>query len=222
MEVGIFIGILLLIGVVAYLGHLQARKRREAFQAIALELGFSFRPEKDAGVASRFGFLEHMDDGSRRYAFNILSGQLEGQQANIFDYHYETYSRDSKGRRRTHHHYFSIFTLALPASFPELFITREGLFAKLGQMLGFDDIDFESVEFSKRYKVRSKDKKFAYDFCNAQMIDYLLRQEDLIIEVDGNILSLTFKGKLAIDRIRPNIDRILRIRFLMPNYLFNS
>lgn len=222
MEVGVIIGFLVLVGVFAYLGHLQAKKRREAFQAIAAELGFSFRPDKDAGFARRFGFLEHMDDGSRRYAFNILSGQLEGQQANIFDYHYETYSRDSKGRRRTHHHYFSIFTLALPSSFPELFITREGLFAKLGQMLGFDDIDFESVEFSKRYKVRSKDKKFAYDFCNAQMIDYLLRQEDLILEVDENILSLTFKGKLAADRIRPNIDRILRIRSLMPSYLFNA
>lgn len=222
MEVGVIVGFLVLVGVFAYLGHLQAKKRREAFQAIAAELGFSFRPDKDAGFARRFGFLEHMDDGSRRYAFNILSGQLEGQSANIFDYHYETYSRDSKGRRRTHHHYFSIFTLALPASFPELFITREGLFAKLGQMLGFDDIDFESVEFSKRYKVRSKDKKFAYDFCNAQMIDYLLRQEDLILEVDENILSLTFKGKLAADRIRPNIDRILRIRSLMPSYLFNA
>ena len=88
--------------------------------------------------------------------------------------------------------------------------------------MGFDDIDFESNEFSKRYSVKSKDKKFAYDFCNAQMIDYLLRQEDLIIEVDGNILSLTFKGKLAIDRIRPNIDRLLRIRSLMPNYLFTE
>lgn len=217
-----FVGVAILIGAAIYISYLQAKKRREAFQAIAAELGFSFRPDKDYNFARRFGFLEHMDDGSKRYAFNILSGQLEGQQAHIFDYHYETYSRDSKGRRTTQHHYFSIFTLALPAAFQELTITREGFFAKLGQALGFDDIDFESVEFSKRYKVRSKDKKFAYDFCNAQMIDYLLRQEDLIIEVDGNILSLTFKGRLAIDRIRPNIERILHIRSLMPNYLFNS
>lgn len=217
-----FVGVAILIGAAIYISYLQAKKRREAFQAIAAELGFSFRPDKDYNFARRFGFLEHMDDGSKRYAFNILSGQLEGQQAHIFDYHYETYSRDSKGRRTTQHHYFSIFTLALPAAFQELTITREGFFAKLGQALGYDDIDFESVEFSKRYKVRSKDKKFAYDFCNAQMIDYLLRQEDLIIEVDGNILSLTFKGRLAIDRIRPNIERILHIRSLMPNYLFNS
>lgn len=216
------VGFLVLVGVVFYVGHLQAKKRREAFQAIAAELGFSFRPDKDYSFARRFGFLEHMDDGSKRYAFNILSGQLEGQQANIFDYHYETYSRDSKGRRTTHHHYFSIFTLSLPRAFPELNITREGFFAKIGQAIGFDDIDFESVEFSKRYSVKSRDKKFAYDFCNAQMIDYLLRQEDLIIEVDGNTLALTFKGKLAVERIRPNINRILKIRSLMPDYLFND
>lgn len=222
MEVLLIVGIVVLVGVIAYIGHLQAKKRREAFQAVATELGFSFRPDKDYNFARRFGFLEHMDDGSKRYAFNILSGQLEGQQANIFDYHYETYSRDSKGRRTTHHHFFSIFTLALPAAFPELLITREGFFAKLGQALGFDDIDFESVEFSKRYSVKSKDKKFAYDFCNARMIDYLLQQEDLIVEVDGNILSITFKGQIAAERIRANINRLLKMRSLMPDYLFNS
>lgn len=222
VEILLIIGFLILAGVLAYLGHLQAKKRREAFFSLANELGFTFRPDRDAGFARRFGFLEHLDDGSQRYAFNILSGQLGGQQAHIFDYHYETYSRNSKGNRTTHHHYFSIFTLALPAAFPELRITREHFFSKLGQAFGLDDIDFESVEFSKRFNVKSRDKKFAYDFCNAQMIDYLLRQEDLIIEVEGNILSLTFKGQLAIERIRPNIDRLLKIRSLMPDYLFTN
>jgi len=220
MEVLIFVLLIAAIAVIFYLNYLAQKKRREALMALAMELGFVFRPEKDFNFARRYGFLNHMDDGSRRYAFNRLSGQLDGQQAQIFDYHYETYSRDSKGRRRTHHHYFSIFTLSLPAAFPELFITREGFFSKIGQALGFDDIDFESVEFSKRYSVKCRDKKFAYDFCNAQMIDYLLRQEDLIIEVEGNTLALTFKGKLAIERVRPNIERILRIRSMMPGYLF--
>ena len=110
----------------------------------------------------------------------------------------------------------------LSQRFPELNIEREGFFSKIGQALGFDDIDFESLEFSKRYKVKSRDKKFAYDFCNAQMIDYLLRQRDLIIEVDGATLALTFRGKLAIERIRPNFERLQAIRSFMPNYLFNS
>lgn len=215
------IGFIIFIGVVAYLSHLQAKKRREAFERLALDLGFRFYPQKDYSFAKRFGFLNHMDDGHKRYAFNRLSGEVDGQQANIFDYHYETYSRDSKGNRRTNHHYFSIFTLSLPAAFPELNIEREGFFSKIGQALGFDDIDFESLEFSKRYKVKSRDKKFAYDFCNAQMIDYLLRQGDLIIEVDGNILAITFKGKLSVEAIRPNCERLQKIRSLMPDYLFN-
>jgi len=103
-----------------------------------------------------------------------------------------------------------------------LVIKPEGIFAKIGQALGFDDIDFESVDFSKRYNVRSKDKKFAYDFCNAQMITYLLQQDKLVIEVDSSCLALTFKGKLAVAEISPNIERIQKIRALMPNYIFND
>jgi hypothetical protein len=207
--------------VVAYVGYLQAKKRREALEQLSQALGLHFYPEKDYSFAQRYRFLDHMDDGHRRYAFNRLSGEIEGQAVNLFDYHYETYSRDSKGHRSTHHHYFSIFTLSLPQHFPELNIEREGFFSKIGQALGFDDIDFESLEFSKRYQVKSADKKFAYDFCNAQMIDYLLGQHDLIIEVDANVLSLTFRGKSSIEAVRPNLDRLLHIRSLMPNYLFN-
>ncbi len=217
----IFIGAILLVGVVAYFSHLQAKQRREAFQSLAAELGFNFYPQRDSSFARRYGFLEHMDDGHRRYAFNRMSGEIQGHAAHVFDYHYETYSQDSKGRRTTHHHYFSIFTLSLPQAFPELNIEREGFFSKIGQALGFDDIDFESREFSQRYRVKSADKKFAYDFCNAQMIDYLLRQQDLIIEVDSHTLALTFRGELAVAAIRPNLDRLLKIRSLMPRYLFN-
>lgn len=222
MQVLFIIGFIIVAVVLGYLGHLQAKKRREAFQLLAQQMGFRFYSEKDYSFASRFSFLEHMDDGHKRYVFNRLSGDVDGERANIFDYHYETYSRDNKGRRTTHHHYFSIFTLGLRANLPELNIEREGFFSKIGQAIGFDDIDFESVEFSKRYKVKSRDKKFAYDFCNARMIDYLLRQQDLIIEIDGDTLALTFKGKLAIERVRPNFERLQKIRSLMPNYLFNS
>ncbi|MGB0415227.1 MAG: hypothetical protein ACPGKS_00110 [Coraliomargarita sp.] len=197
-------------------------KRREAFQLLAMELGFTFSPQKDRHIANKFSFLQHMDDGSNRYAKNILSGEVNGRKAMIFDYHYETYSRDSKGRRKTRHHWFSVFTLELREYFPELIIQPEGLFSKIGQMLGFDDIDFESHEFSKRYSVKSPDKKFAYDVCNAQMIDYLLRQRDLIIELDRNILSFTFRGRLNVTEVRPNIERIREVRERMPNYLFNN
>lgn len=222
MEPLYLIGFILIAAAIFGISLYLAKKRREAFQAIAAEYGFTYNPEKDYGLARSLRFLNDMDDGSKRYCCNVLRGELDGQKAQIFDYHYETYSRDSKGRRSTNHHWFSIFTLELPKHFPELVIKPEGIFAKIGQALGFDDIDFESVDFSKRYNVRSKDKKFAYDFCNAQMITYLLQQDKLVIEVDSSCLALTFKGKLAVAEISPNIERIQKIRALMPNYIFND
>lgn len=214
--------ILIFVGI-AIASYISAKKRREGLQAIAQQLGFTFSPAKDRSFASRYAFLENMHSGSNRYAFNILSGLANNDEsAHIFDYHYETHSTDSKGNRSTHHHYFSIFTLTLPRPFPELNIKPEGFFAKIAQSLGFDDIDFESHEFSKRYNVKSANKKFAYDFCNAQMIDYLLKQRNLIIEVEGNTLALTFQGKLSLEAILPNHNALLKIRSLMPNYLFSS
>ena len=77
----IFIGFIVIVAVIAYFGHLQAKKRREAFERLAMELGFRFAPQKDTGFAAQYGFLEHMDDGHRRYAFNRLYGTVEGQSA---------------------------------------------------------------------------------------------------------------------------------------------
>lgn len=220
----IIIPIIIVLAVVFMIvGHIQAKKRREAMEAIARQIGFTFSPNKNHGFASQFGFIDQMGKGSNRYAQNILSGVApDGSHCHIFDYHYETKSRDSKGRTRTHHHYFSIFTLLLPTRFHELTIRPEGLFSKLIQGIGFDDIDFESLEFSKRYEVKSKDKKFAYDFCNAQMIDYLLQQPNYMIEVEGNVLSLVFNGKLRVDEIIPHYESLQQIRARIPQYLFTE
>ena len=104
--------------------------------------------------------------------------------------------------------------------FPELIITREGVFSKIAQAFGYDDIDFESHEFSRRFCVRSKDKKFAYDVCNARMIEYLLANDDLNIEIEGMALAIGFGDTLAPERIEPNLQRLVQLRGLMPNYLF--
>lgn len=197
-----------------------AKKRREAFASLARRLGLHFFPERNPGLARQFGFLDKLAQGSNRYAFNILSGSFRDHSVHVFDFHYETYSRDSKGRRQTHHHYFSCLLLALEKPFPEMTIAREGLFSKIAQSLGYDDIDFESHEFSRTFCVRSKSKKFAYDFCHARMMEYLLQNQDLAIEVEGGVLAIAFPGKLDPAQIEPNLGRLVQLRALMPKYLF--
>jgi hypothetical protein len=207
----------------AVIGHLQAKKRREAFSTLAMDLGLSFSPEKDHGVPARYTFLDKLRQGSNRYAFNVLQGRYRDHAVCIFDFHYETHSTDSKGRRQTHHHYFSFFILSLPRAFPELTIGPEGIFSKLAQAVGFDDIDFESAEFSRRFCVRSKDKKFAYDFCHARMIEFLLSHGGkMAIEVENQALALGCNSRLKPEQVRPHLDHLISIRELMPDYLFEG
>jgi hypothetical protein len=70
--------------------------------------------------------------------------------------------------------------------------------------------------------VRSKDKRFAYDVCNPQMIEYLLANPDLNIEIEANALALAFGTCLAADKIDENLDRLLQIRQLLPEYLVST
>jgi hypothetical protein len=53
------------------------------------------------------------------------------------------------------------------------------------------------------------------------MIEYLLANRDLTIEIENDALALTFAGRLAPDRIRPNLDRLVEVRQLLPGYLFS-
>ncbi len=221
MQVVIVFGIIALIIVVAVLGAISAAKRREAMAALAARLGLRFDPRKDRDIARRFKFLDKLRQGSNRYAFNTLSGNYQGHDITVFDYHYETHSTDSKGHQQTHHHYFSFFILRLGGSFPELTIGPEGIFSKIAQAVGYDDIDFESHEFSRKFCVRSRDKKFAYDVCNAQMIEYLLANRDLTLEIDLDSLAISFNRRLSPEQIEPNLQRLVHIRSLMPDYLFS-
>lgn len=221
MQALIIVGVIALIVVAAIFGHLAAKKRREAMLSLAARLGLRFDPNKNRELAKQYQFLDKLRTGENRYAFNVLSGTYESHNVMAFDYHYETHSTDSKGHRETHHFYLSFFLLLMPTSFPELVVVREGFFSKVAQALGYDDIDFESHEFSRKFCVRSRDKKFAYDVCNARMMEYLLANDDLTIEIEGPALAISFGKRLSPEQIESNLNRLIAVRALMPDYLFS-
>lgn len=218
---GVIVVFICVIGAIIW-GLYAGKKRRDDMTLLAEELGLNFHHERNYHLADRYSFLDKLRQGSNQYAYNIMSGTYKEHEIAAFDFHYETYSRDSDGKRKTDHHHFSFFTLTLPQYFPELTITKEGLFSKIAQAVGYDDIDFESHEFSKKFVVRSKDKKFAYDFCNARMIEYLLNHPNINIELDQNQLAVGYTSKLRVDEIRVHLDRLIEIRNLMPEYLFEN
>jgi hypothetical protein len=216
------IAAVLLIAVIGSIwGAIQARKRQEGLFALSQRLNLGFDPGENYQIAGRFEFLKELAQGDNRYATNVLSGNYQQNEILAFDYHYETYTQTKNGRQ-TQHHWFSFFILTLPAFFPDLTIRRENFFTKVAEVFGYDDINFESAEFSKTFCVRSPDRKFAYDVCNAQMIEYLLANRDLSVEIENNVLALAFTTRLSPEQIETNLQRLVEIRTRLPEYLFTN
>ena len=205
----------------------KARRERQAAamasKAHELELHFSGAP--DAQLNGTIKHLEKLDVGGRdRHALHVVDGDFDGYSVVLFDYHYATSGAWWWSPSWKMPNYVCIVLLRLERDFPELTIGPEsgGLFAAIADAFGGGDIDFESHEFSERFDVRSNDKKFAYDFCNAQMIDYLLANGRMSIEVDQSALAMGFRDMHDVSRITSRLRRLVEIRNLMPNYLFAS
>jgi hypothetical protein len=221
MNILVIVVIVIVFLALALWGRYLAKKRREAMTALAGQLGLEFSAEKDYSLADQYAFLNRFDQGDNRYAYNVMSGLYRDEQVQAGEYHYQTYTHGKNGRQ-THHHVLGFFIIALPIRFPELTIAPEGILSKIAQAIGYDDIDFESHEFSRQFCVRSKDRKFAYDICNARMIDYLLENTDLSIEIEQDALAMIVESALAVDEIENNLNRLMEVRLRMPDYLFSG
>ena len=149
-------------------------RRRQALQAWAVAHGLSFDEEHRAGVDANYPDFECLQRGSNRYAYNTVSGPWKDRALVGLDYHYETHSTDSKGNRQTNHHHFSAVVVESRVPLKPLVIRHEGLFDKVAGFFGFDDINFESAEFSRKFYVRSPDRKWAYDVIHPRTMELLL------------------------------------------------
>lgn len=203
------------------------KARTEALRQKARSIGLDFVPERDASMAKQFRFLEHfgaVSGANRESCINVMTGTLDSHSVTLFDYYYITSGTGEWWWAPSwqKHSYFSLFIVDMNSDFPELTIAKEGFLSKISQAIGYRDIDFESHEFSTRYVVRSKNKKFAYDFCNAQMIDYLLDRQVIPIEVEKNALALAFEDLYDVGSIESNLRHLAKIRSLMPDYLFDG
>ncbi|MCZ6852043.1 MAG: hypothetical protein O7F17_10430 [Planctomycetota bacterium] len=185
----------LAIAVVVYLSYLAAKRRREALAALAGELGWRFDPSRDRSHDDEYAHFEIFRRGHSRAAYNTLTGDLEIYRrtypAKMGDFTYRITTSTGKSTQ-THTYRFSYLIVHLPfAGVPDLLIRREGMFDKLAGAFGFDDIDFESAEFSKRFYVKSPDKRFAYDVIHPRMMEFLLVGDPPTVDIEAGRCCLS-------------------------------
>ena len=218
MIIALFLAV---IGVIMYFSYLAEKQRRQALTILAMRLGFRYEPDRDnTRLEGRYDRIDLLGKGSNRYTKNHLIGQIDGRPVVACDFHYETYSTDSKGHRQTHHHLYGVIFVVLPLRMNQVCIRSENLFDKLAGVLGFEDIDFESAEFSRRFNVTADNRKFAYDLIHARAMEYLLAHDDYCWEFDGPVIALYQSGTFKPEQIKPAIDTVIGFIPLIPEYVW--
>lgn len=162
-----------------------AIQRRKKMAAYAKSRGLQFSPQKDKGLQNRYPSFKCLRRGHSRYAFNIMSGVRDKRHVTAFDYHYVT----GHGKSRSTHR-FSALIIQSPLPLKSLLIRPEHIFDKMSDFFGFNDIDFESAEFSRKFYVKAENRRWAYDVIHQRMIEYLLEAPKFSLQFDSkNIIT---------------------------------
>lgn len=216
----VFIAIFILIFIgMAYAGK-KAQERRDALAAWAQANGWAFDPGRDFSMDEQFPSFGCMRTGSNRYGFNRVLGSDAERGFMSFDYHYQTESKDSKGNRTTHTHYFSAVIMRSAFPLKPLSIRPEGFFDKITEFFGMDDIDFESAEFSRKFYVKSQDKRWAYDVIHTRMMEFLLANPQWTIEMDPFHVMITCgTGDWEVTHFQEALAMLRSFFDLFPDYL---
>lgn len=163
------------IGVVAVLvgGFVLERKRRERMMQFALMRGWAYADEDPSLVDRWTG--EPFGRGDNRRARNVMTGTESGRPFTAFDYSYDTHSTDSKGHRKTTTHRWSVCAVPMPGWLGTVQVVPESALDRVAGAVGLmTDIELESEDFNRRFRVSAGDPKLASDILTPRTMQYLL------------------------------------------------
>src|SRR4051812_3696504 len=188
METVIFLLVFAALSAAASVSALLRAKRAAQIDEIASRAGLQYSAS-DPFDCVRVGF-RLFTRGDGRGAENVMWREPgDGHVYRVFDFWYFDEHRGEGGKTEKTYHRSSCAMALVGSAWPDISITREGLFDKVITKIAGDDIDFESEEFNRLFAVRCDDRRFASALIDAQMLDFLLTtQGALNFEMKGRWL----------------------------------
>lgn len=197
------------------------KARIASLAALAASEGWEFSAQDRFGLAERWPGTP-FGEGYARRAEHVVTGTHDGLPLVAFDYSYKEDSTDSEGRSSTTTYHYAVVALAMPCWLPELHLAPEGLFSRLGNLLGFEDIELESEEFNRRYRVRCPDPKFACDVLSPRTMEFLLANDTVPFRLVGSDAVAYELGVLEPYRILRSAHVLTGVVRGIPSFVWND
>ncbi len=205
--------IIIVIGLLIFAVLMNAKRKKE-WQKFAVRNNLSYLYQDTIGVPSRYSAFHLFQRGHSRKAYNLCQGKIDNKSYLFFDYRYTTGSGKNKQT-----HYYTGLIVNSTFAFQPLVIRPEHFLDKIAAAIGFDDIDFESSEFSTKFHISSSNKKFAYDIIHPRMMEFLLNTTNLNIECMGTDVLFHYGKQVPINKADILILESKSFFKLIPEYL---
>lgn len=157
--------------------------------------GWSFTVQDNSLAAHWVG--EPFGQGDRRRVTNVVRGTVGGRGLTAFDYAYDTTTRSDGVEKRTTHRY-AVVVIAMRAYLPTLQVSPESALHRIAAAAGvIDDIDLESEDFNRKFRVSAYDAKFASDVLHPRTMEMLTARPAFAFRLQGTDALAWTSGALA-------------------------
>jgi hypothetical protein len=191
-------GVVMAVAVAAMLyGKRLRRKRTEALQRIAGELGLEFRPLGSDGLVAALSSFALFSKGRHKKVLNMLEGGSGHRRLAIFDYDYTT--GHGKGTVRWH---TTVLSVGLQdAAIPQFLVRKKIINDRIMSWFRPTDIEIQGYPaFSQRYVLRGDEKAAIGALFTEPVMDFFDRNRGLSAEGGEHTLLLYRLGK----RVKPD------------------
>ena len=216
----LFVAVAAVVGVIAYVQWKREQKRRSLLIEWAAANKWSFAPADDTWCARWQG--APFGEGDHRRARSVLTGEWKATPFASFDYSFQTHSSNGKGGQTTQTHHYAVSTVRLPTYLPRLQVTPENLLTRIGNAVGFDDIELESEDFNRAFRVSANDPKFASDVLNARTMQLLLSRPHLSWRIEGTDILCWQDGEQHPAGVTAAVETMLDVLKGIPSFVWHD
>lgn len=192
-----------LVGGIIWLVYHFEKKRTEALEAVAREMGLEFSATKDDEVLAKIQVFSLFNKGHSRKMKNVMKAKTEIANLTIFDYKYTT-----GGGKSSHTHQHTVFAMDSDTlSLPRFTLRPEGLFDKIGAAIGFQDIDFDDhPEFSDSFVLKGDNEEAIRRFFDTEMLETFAQRKGIYVESAPRVLIYLRGGRKKPEQIQEFMD----------------
>lgn len=200
-----------LLGALVIVGVVLEKKRQERIQKFAAARSLTYAKRDDRWVHLDLGYPH--GNGRAHKGRHAMTGVHEGRPIAIFEHEWVT---GSGKERRTHT--VRVTVTELPRSLPRLDVSKEGIFGRAARRMGAKDIELESDDFNREYRVKG-DRRFAYDVLHPRFMQWMLHTDAPGFVINGRYIGYTVGGKIDLDQVDRDLAYLDAVIDQLPKFV---